>query len=144
MKIRKAIIKLLLTCSIALGGIITLQSPIRAAVHTTPVSMRGTWYGYSKSYGFWEKIHVTKHTFSYSSSGSHSTLAGKNLSVFSGKTGHHKWVTFQLTGHAAATDIYWHGKAKVNGHYRKCLIQNGDTAMFHSKVKHYSIPKYYR
>lgn len=114
--------------------------------HTTPRAMRGTWYGYSKSYGygFWEKIHVTKHSFRYSAEGQSYGMKGRHLSVVYGHHHGRTTVTFQYTGHVAATDSYHFGKAKVHGRYHTALIQDGTTAMFHSKVKNYYVPKTYR
>lgn len=120
------------------------QSASAQITHTTPRAMRGTWYGYEKSYGFWEKIHVTKHSFRYSSSGSSYGMKGRHLAVVYGHSHGKTTVTFQYAGHVAATDSYHFGKAKVNGRYHTALIQNGETAMFHSKAKYYYVPRGYR
>lgn len=53
--------------------------------HTTPRAMRGTWYGYSKDYGFWEKIHVTRHSYRYSSEGQGYSLKVVNYQLFTGE-----------------------------------------------------------
>ena len=137
----------LVTLSLGLGVFLFAPQQANAMItHTTPRAMRGTWYGYSKDYGygFWERIHVTKHSYRYSSSGSGYTLKGHKLSVVYGRSHGHTTVVFQMTGHVAATDSYHFGKAKVHGHYHTALIQDGSTAMFHKHVKHYYIPRGYR
>ncbi|MTV82669.1 hypothetical protein [Secundilactobacillus folii] len=106
--------------------------------YTTPVAMRGTWYGYDKEYGFWSKIHVTKHSFKYYGS---PILKGRHLCVVRGHYHGHTLVAFQYRGHAAATDSYYFGKAIVNGHKRTALIMDRSTAMFHHRVKNYRVVK---
>ncbi|GHP13925.1 hypothetical protein YK48G_13500 [Lentilactobacillus fungorum] len=137
----------LILASATLGVGLVALAPASASAqitHTTPRAMRGTWYGYSKSYGFWEKIHVTKHSFRYSAEGQSYGMKGRHLSVVYGHRHGKTTVTFQYTGHVAATDSYHFGKAKVHGRYHTALIQDGTTAMFHSRVKSYYVPKAYR
>lgn len=135
----------LATLSLGLGVFLFAPQQANAMItHTTPRAMRGTWYGYDKEYEFWERIHVTKHSFRYSSGGQGDTLRGRHLSVVYGHSHAHTTVAFQMTGHFGATDSYHFGKAKVHGHYHTALIQDGSTAMFHKHVKHYYIPRGYQ
>ncbi|MEE8823441.1 hypothetical protein LASUN_10530 [Lentilactobacillus sunkii] len=133
-------------------AVLGIASMIPCSVHANtetnyiPKTMRGLWYGYSRSIG-WEYLYNTKRSTTWSSGKNRDTLKGRNLRVIHSRnyfSPHHVAVVFQPAGQATATDAYWIGKAKVRGKYRRALIQNGNVAMFHSKVKHYYIPKYYR
>lgn len=140
---KKSLLFMAIVALISIAGVSTLMeaAPAEAAVtHTTPVKMRGTWYGYNKTYKFWEKIHLTKYTFTYQSG--HYKVKLKHIDNAHAKFGKNMIYNFQAHKHVSATDSYMWGKAKVKGKYKKCLIQNRDTAMFRTKIKHYSSIKY--
>lgn len=141
MKLKHLVIVIGLSVGIS-AGLGSMSTTAQAASsYITPVAMRGTWYGYSKEYGFWSKIHVTKHSFAYSSSGSHDVIKGHHLLVVRGHYKGHTLVTFQYRQHIGATDSYYFGKAIVKGHKKTALIMDYDTAMFHHHVKHYKVVK---
>ncbi|WP_203639780.1 hypothetical protein [Levilactobacillus wangkuiensis] len=140
---KKCLFTMALVALLPVAMVSTLSEaiPAKAAItHTTPVKMRGTWYGYSRDYKFWEKIHLTKYTFTYQSGNDKVTL--HHIDNVHGKTEGKYTYTFQQHKHIAATDFYAWGKAKVKGKYKKCLVQDGTTAMFRTKIKHYSSVKY--
>lgn len=141
MKLNRLVIAIELAVGIS-AGLGSMSTTAQAASsYITPVAMRGTWYGYSKEYGFWSKIHVTKHSFTYSSSGSRETIKGHHLLVVRGHYKGHTLVTFQDRHHIGATDSYYFGEAIVNGHKKTALIMDYDIAMFHYHVKHYKVVK---
>lgn len=140
MKLKRLLVATGITVASASIGLTGLTAEA-ASSYVTPVAMRGTWYGYDKEYGFWSKIHVTKHSFTYSSSGSSYTIKGRHLYVVRGHYKGHSLITYQYRGHVAATDSYYFGKAVVNGHKKTALIVDWNTAMFHHRVKHYRVVK---
>ncbi|MCV3739965.1 hypothetical protein OF387_01875 [Lentilactobacillus hilgardii] len=120
-------------------GVISFASPltVSASHYTTPKALRGTWYQYHHSDNNYTVVSISAHQFSFVGPYGHSLYTPDRSGI------HKLWVTKdnefkggsvytfnRIHYHYQSLGMFWVGKRKINGHYRKVLKSYYDMGGF--------------